>query len=137
MANSSSTHSATNQSADKKHVTFQIDCVGDDSTGAVPDCDIAAYVLDDKGNPVAYQNAGYDLYEVKVIDGTPTPDAADISLTGADGVVNYTEANVIPASGSKYGSVTARHVSSALTMSVANQGTASAQFSVYITLRRP
>jgi hypothetical protein len=131
-------------SQDKKVLVIKLACIGDSSNGSVPNTTVTAAAITGMtdGDPLYnvyaldYTTAGFSLAEVWVVDGTPAPDAADITITDALGCSLYTEEGIIPTSGTKQGSVTAALVTSALTMAVANQATASAKYDVYLKLTR-
>jgi len=126
-------------SQDKKVLTIKLACVGDSSDGSVPNTAITNALLntmnDDK-YVIDYTQAGFSLAEVWAVVGATAPDAADITITDALACQLYTEVGVIPASGTKKGSVTATLVTSTLTVAVANQDTASATYDIYLKLTR-
>lgn len=126
-------------SQDAKVLVIKLACIGDSSNGSVPATAITAAAIGrlwGDAYEIDYTKAGFSLAEVWVVDGSPTPDAADVTVTDALGCSLYTEAGVIPTSGTKKGSVTAALVTSALTVSVANQATVSAKWDIYLKLSR-
>ena len=116
-------------------LVIKVACVADDSNGSVPATELSPSTIGGIDG-YTYDLAGFYIFEVQVVDGTPAPDAADIAITDALGNDIYSEENVIPTSGTKNGDVTVRAVNSALTLTVTNQGTNDAEFDVYIKLVR-
>jgi hypothetical protein len=135
-------------SQDKRTLVIKLACVGDSSDGTVPNTTITDALLGtmndfvhvssihEPGGPIQYAAAGFSLKEVWAVVGATAPDAADVTITDALGCAIYSEVGVIPASGTKAGSVTARLVTSNLTVAVANQDTASATYDLYLKLSR-
>lgn len=123
------------QAKDGSHVVFKLACVGDGSDGSIPATEIPA---DSTSNP--YYNQGLYLYEVwTVTPASGNPDAADVAITDAVGASLFSEVGVISASVSTLtaGTVTFfRQINSALTVTVANQDTASATWDIYIKLSK-
>ena len=138
-AGSSLTPSLYARSHDGLVMVFKLACVGDDSTGAVPATQITAALLNwsNYGFRKDYWQLGYYLYEVWVVVGGTAPDLADIAITDSLAATLYTEANVIPISGTNEGAVDKyRTVTSPITVTVSNQGTADATFDIYIKLSK-
>jgi hypothetical protein len=126
-------------SQDKRTLVIKLACVGDSSDGSVPDTQITGAALGDMFDDqyeIDYTRAGFSLKEVWAVVGATAPDAADVTVKDAIGCELYTEVGVIPASGTKAGSVTARLVTSNLTVVVENQDTASATYDIYLKLSR-
>jgi hypothetical protein len=117
-------------------MVLKLTCTGDAANGTVPATQITEAMVPKStlGLRAEYYQLGYYLFEVKVKAGAPAPDAADIAITDGTGAPLYSEANVIPASGSKIGVVDdLRAITSKLTVTQANQSTASAVWYVYLT----
>lgn len=117
-------------------LVLKLTCTGDADNGTVParlitDAMVPKNTL---GLRAQYYQMGYYLYDVTVEVGDPAPDAADITITDAIGDVLFSEANVIPASGTKSGTIAKyKAITSQLTVTQANQATASAVWYVYLT----
>lgn len=117
-----------------KGLIVKLACIGDAANGSVPSTQITNAALNLNGY-WQYQNRGMVLQELVVVDGSPVPDAADISITDEDSFVLFTEANVIPVSGSKAGTIaTPKLITSLITVAVANQATVNAQWAIYLKL---
>lgn len=127
-------------SQDKKVLVIKLACVGDASNGSVPNTTIVNADLmpvDDEDYHIDYTKAGFSLTELWVTIGATAPDEAGITITDALACQLYTEADVIPGAGAyNKGSVTKTLVTSALTVAVANQATASATYDIYLKLTR-
>jgi len=125
-------------SVDHSVMVIKLACVGDSSTGAVPNTTLTEAVVS-AGLVYGYQKSGYFLYEVWTVAGTTTaPDAADITINDAIGAQLFDEDDIIAAAGTKEGTVDKyRTVTSLLTVTTANQATASATWDVYIMLVKP
>ena len=135
-------------SQDKKVLVIKLACTGDSEDGGVPNTTITDALLGtmhDRVNAVGpfepdclmrYAEAGFSLKEVWTVPGATAPDEAGVTITDALGCQLYTEADVIIAGGPKAGSVTAALVTSNLTVVVANQGTGSAVWDIYLKLTR-
>lgn len=121
---------------DGSTITIKLACTGDSSNGSVPATQIPETITQEiTGRP--YTRCGMYLTGVSVVDGATTPDAADIAVTDELSRTLYSEANVIPASGTKYGTVSEYYlVESKLTVTVSNQGTANALWDMYLTLSK-
>ncbi|HBA86018.1 MAG TPA: hypothetical protein DCZ95_18185 [Verrucomicrobia bacterium] len=123
-------------SADKNQLVIKLACVGDADNGSIPAKTINEAAIS-AGLPKEYQAMGFYLTGVHVVVGTTAPDAADIAITDALGVTLYSQASIIPTSGTAKGTVPkAEPVNSVLTVTVANQATASATYDIYIKLGR-
>jgi len=124
-------------SFDGYELEIKLACVGDDGNGSIPDTQIPQATIGACYGNREYPAVGYTIGEVWVKVGATAPDAADITITDETGLVLYTEADVIPATASKAGSVTAgRVVTSQLTVAVANQATVDAIWDIYIRLTK-
>ena len=125
-------------SVDHSVLVVKLACVGDSSTGAVPNAALTEATVS-AGLPYGYQKSGYFLYEVWTVAGTTTaPDAADITINDAVGAQLYDEDGIIAATGTKEGDVDKyRTVTSLLTVVTANQATASATWDVYLKFVKP
>jgi len=122
-------------------LVVKLACIGDiagGTVGTVPATQITNANIGAIGYQTDYHMMGYYLTEVWTIGGAVLPDAADITITDELACVLYTEVNVIAASTTpKAGTLSAyRIVTSLLTMTVANQATASAEWDVYLKLVR-
>jgi hypothetical protein len=117
--------------AEGQSMTIKLACVGDASDGSVP-----ATVIDSNTLSEAYWTGKYYFYEIWVEASAVTaPDAADITITMAEGEQLFDQNSVIPASGTTEGTVTKyRLVTGKMTMTVENQDTASGTYDVYIKL---
>jgi hypothetical protein len=123
-------------SGDQNQLVIKLACVGDAANGSVPATTLNAAAIS-RGLPKEYQAMGFYIYEVWTVAGATAPDAADVSIADALGAVLYIEVGVIQATGTTEGAVTKyRGVNSVLTVTVANQSTASAIFDIYIKLVR-
>lgn len=127
--------SVYNQAVDGSRMTIKLACVGDHSDGTVPDTEIPLTICQNITG-VPYTKAGYSLSNVRVVDDSVTPpDAADITITDELGFELYTEVGIIPTGDTKWGTLSASYpVESKLTVSVANQATIDAIWSILITL---
>ena len=122
-------------SADGKVLVLKVACVGDAANGSVPNTLITDAVA---GTISGYTKQGWYLFEVMVVTGSVKPDAADVYLIdSASGNTIFSQANLIPTSGTAYGTISAyRAVTSGVSVVVTNQSTASATYIIYITLAR-
>ena len=121
---------------DKRTLVIKLACVGDSSDGSVPDTVINQDSIN-SGLSYKYQNSSFYLWEVWTIPGSPSPDAADITIKDATTAVLFDEDNVLHATDPTEGTVVrAKSVNSVLTVIHENQGTASAQWDTYIKLVR-
>ena len=132
-------------SQDGKVVVIKAACVGDVANGSIPNTLITAALVGQIQIPDTaqkwindYTKAGYYLYEVKVVTGAVKPDAADVYLLESlSGNTIFSQANLIPTTGTAYGTVSAyRAILSGVSVVVLNQSTASATYDIYITLVR-
>lgn len=127
------TVSRSHLSKDASVLVIKLACVGDASNGSVPATALSAAALSTAFTGYYYQQ-GFSLTEVWTVAGTPAPDEAGVTITDDISAALYTEADVIAASGTTEGTVTSHVVTGLLTVTVANQATASAKWDIYIKL---
>jgi hypothetical protein len=135
MAGSSITVTKNWISADRRELEIKLACVGDDGNGSVPATQITSAIIGATFGNREYDGVGYKLYEVWVQNGATDPDAADLVLTDEVGCILFTEVGVIPTTGTNEGTVDKyRLITSQITATVANQGTADALWNIYLRL---
>ncbi len=127
------TVSLNHLSQDGKALVIRVACIGDVATGSVPNTLISPTSL----GTADYTKAGWFLYSVKVVTGVTKPDAADLAIVDASGATLFSQANVIPATGTSFGTMATYHaITSGVSVIVTNQATAGAAYYIDLTLAK-